>query len=216
MFIYLVVGSIALMMPSTLINLNLQGNYTEGYYIHQVQEQQLNSYLQQRSVEYLAENRDSEKFALMEQMQAKTTELIKVINEAELKMIASTDDRRGQQVSESVPSGQADMARGPDLQKISDPFGYKPVKFYLAEGTDSRTSIERAIAEYSGFITGIDTLFSSHYPELLTEYADILPSGTDADQIITTMSGLHSLLLLKNAILAFEFQALNLINSDNN
>jgi len=208
MFIYLIIGTVLLVVPSALISLNVQRNFAEGYYYHQQEEQALYTYLQEKTTSVLAENNNSQAFPVMEQLHTQTNNLIKSINEVELKMVALAEGKKGQPVSDPVQVKQTAAGQLIDYNLIHDAFSYEPVSTYLFPGTESRMDLEKAMAVYTNYIAGLDSLHLSVNLRLAAEPSTYLPSDLKENERITMMTGLHSLALLRNAILAFEAKAL--------
>jgi len=208
MFIYLIIGTVLLVVPAALISLNVQRNFTEGYYYHQQQEQALYSYLQENTRSVLAENKSSQAFPVMEQLHSRTNDLIKSINNIELKMVALAEGKKGQPASDPVQVKQTATGQQIDFSLIHDAFNYEPVSTYLFPGTEGRMELEKAMAEYRNYVTGLDSLHLNVNLSLVADPSSYLPADPEENERITMMTGLHSLALLKNAILAFETKAL--------
>jgi len=213
MFIYLIIGTILLIVPAAMISLNVQRNFAEGYYSHQQQEQVLYTYLQEKTTSVLAKQNNSEAFPVMEQLHNRTNDLIKSINAVELKMVALAEGKKGQPVSDPVQVMQTAAGQKIDFNLIHDAFTYEPVNAYLLPGTESRMELEKAMADYRNYVTGLDSLHLNVNLSIVADPSFYLPSVTGENERITMMTGLHSLALLKNAILAFETKALNEIAS---
>jgi len=213
MFIYLIIGTVLLVVPAAIISLNVQKNFADGYYYHQQEEQALYSYLHEKTRSVLTEHNSSQAFPVMEQLDNKTNDLIKSINAIELKMVALAEGKKDQPVSDPVQVKHIIAGQQIDFNKIHDAFSYEPVSTYLFPGTEGRMELEKAIADYRNFITGLDSLFINENLSLVADPSAYLPSVSGENERITMMTGLHSLALLKNAILAVEVKALTEISN---
>ena len=213
MFIYLIIGTVLLVVPAALISLNVQRDFAEGYYYHQQEEQALYSYLQENTGIVLAENINSKAFPVMEQLHSRTNDLIKSINAVELKMVALAEGKKGQPVPDPVPVKQTATGQQIDFTLTHNVFSYEPVNTYLYPGTESRLELEKAMADYRNYVAGLDSLHLSINLSLVADASAYLPSELEENERRTLMTGLHSLALLRNAILAFETKALNEIAS---
>lgn len=208
MFIYLIIGTVLLVVPAAMISLNVQRNFVEGYFYHQQQEQSLYSYLQEKTRSVLTEHNNSQAFPVMEQLHSRTNDVIKSINTVELKMVALAEGKKGQPISDPVQVKQTATGQQIDFSLIHDAFNYEPVTTYLLPGTEGRKDLEKAMADYRNYVVGLDSLHLNVNISLVDGPSAYLPSVTEENERITMMTGLHSLALLKNAILAFETKAL--------
>jgi len=208
MFIYLIIGTVLLVVPAAMISLNVQRNFAEGYYYHQQQEQALYSYLQENTRSVLAEHNDSQAFPIMEQLHSRTNDLIKSINAIELKMVALAEGKKDQPVSDPVQVKQTATGQEVDFNLIHDAFSHEPVSTYLFPGTEGRMELEKAMADYRNYVTGLDSLHLNVNLSIVADPSAYLPADPEENERITMMTGLHSLALLRNAILAFETKAL--------
>jgi hypothetical protein len=68
--------------------------------------------------------------------------------------------------------------------------------------------LEKAMADYRNYVAGFDSLHLNVNLSLVTDPSVYLPSDPEENERITMMTGLHSLALLRNTILAFESKAL--------
>jgi len=212
MFIYLVIGSIALIVPAALVNLSLQSRFTEGYYVHLEKEQQLHGYLLEKAGTYLLENDDPESSRVMQELHKKTTDLVKTINNVELKMISLAAGKKGKPDDENAPVSMT--AEGPqvNINLIRAPFTWDPFRIYLAPGTETRNGIEEALSDYQNYISGFDSVLLTHNTGLVSDLKNILFPATEGEERITLMTSLHMLELLKNTVLAVEIKAFSLIS----
>ena len=208
MFIYLIIGTVLLIVPAALISLNVQRNFAEGYYYNHQQEQELYIYLQEKTSSVLAEHNNSQAFPVMEQLHSRTNDLIKSINAVEFKMVALAEGKKGQPVSDPVQVKQTATGQQIDFNLVHDAFTYEPVNKYLFPGTEGRMELEKAMADYRNYVAGFDSLHLNVNLSLVTDPSVYLPSDPEENERITMMTGLHSLALLRNTILAFESKAL--------
>jgi hypothetical protein len=208
MFIFLVVGSMSLIVPSAIINLSLQRNFVDGYYTHQGQEQKLYSLLYTSNEAFLTQRKDSKAFASMNQLHAKTTDLIKVIDGIEKKMIVEAESRTGDPLLESGQIRQTEMGQMIEFGMIKNPFDQQAVSNYLFTATASRAELESTIEGYKNYVSGFDSIPELKEHLLLLNAETYLPSDDQGKNWISMMNGLHSLALLKNGILSFESFAL--------
>jgi hypothetical protein len=144
----------------------------------------------------------------MEQLHSRTNNLIKSVNEVEFKMVALAEGKKGQPVSDPVQVKQTATGQQIDFNLVHDAFTYEPVNKYLFPGTEGRMELEKAMADYRNYVTGLDSLHLNVNLSLVADPSVYLPSELEENERITMMTGLHSLALFRNAILAFETKAL--------
>ncbi len=171
-FIFLVIGSLSIILPATLMNVSLQYSFDKGFNSHLEEQQTLGNYLNSSKNAYIALYRDSLSYPLMKQVDEKTGELLKIISTNEEKLTVG-------------PEG------GP--------------------GTESLKEVETALTEYGNYLSSIIS------PEAWKGIGKILDPSTypaasiPMDKRTLMMSGLHSLAVMKNGLLAAEQYALRQI-----
>ncbi len=203
-FIFLLIGSLAILIPAAMVSLNLQRSYDRGYYLNNKQEQAVYNYLYSRNSALLDQYRDSSAFRTMEQLHSKTNELINLLSSVGMKMVAESEGRRGTPPLD--PDYVIQTGTGPAIryEYLSSPFNVWPVKHFLATGTASRTEIENAISGYKNFLS--ETVPAGVFENLgrVLDPTIYFPPDVSEGKDISLISGLHSLLLLQNGILAAE------------
>ncbi len=211
-FIYMVIGSLAIVVPSIMINLNLQRNYNIGYYVQQNEQQAMFDYLYSNNQKFLKNNNDSVTSTVHAQIQVKTNNLLQVIYGVESKMIAESEGKPGSVVDISQQIKQTE--NGPRIQfgLLNDAFKYEQVRDYLLPGCSTRSEIDTSIKEYIDYLSGLSPEVDLHKLEQLLDPTVYLPVENSDLVRITLMSGLHSLALLKNSILVVEANALSAVS----
>ncbi|MCK7540413.1 MAG: hypothetical protein MZV63_60725 [Marinilabiliales bacterium] len=92
-----------------------------------------------------------------------------------------------------------------------DNFSTNPYRSFLQEGTDSRSAPDKALKEYSEYLSGLIPDNSAMIPvELLDPAAWFPPNGPEAERI-SLMTGLHMLDLLKSGVLTAESHAISVV-----
>jgi len=87
-FIVMVVGSLAIVIPGVLINLNLQRNQDTGYYHQQKEQQVLFEYKYTQNQSSISNCKDSAASPVFTEINDKTNDLLKVKNDTEAKEAA--------------------------------------------------------------------------------------------------------------------------------
>jgi hypothetical protein len=85
-FIVMVTGSLALVIPGVILNLNLQRNYDAGYYSHQKEQKALFEYKIIQNQSLISNCKDSVASPVLAEINGKTNDLLKFINDTEAKM----------------------------------------------------------------------------------------------------------------------------------
>jgi uncharacterized membrane protein len=210
-FIYMIIGLQAIIIPGALINLNLQHSYEDGFYFHQDQQKALYNYLYRHNNSVITDYSDSLCYPQMAEIHSKTTGLLTLIENIETKMICEAEGEPGIPAMITDEVIQTETGQEIRYMNISNPFHPAPVKDFLLPGTGSREEINSALNEYVKFISGWMTEAD------LQKYSDLFdPSVYLPDQITeyetgSLMSGLHSLELLKNNLLAVESNMLEYV-----
>lgn len=211
-FVFMVIGSLAIVMPSMLINLNLSRNYDGGYYMLQSEQQALFNYRSAENRSYMLNCKDSIAAPLLAEINSKTGELLRVINDIEAKMIAESE---GEQGNPAVITNQINQTEsGPEIQfrQLQNPFDPTPYRNFLQEGSLSRTELMLAVNEYSDFLSSlIPGDETAKYLELL-DPSVCLPVTDPETERISLMSALHMTELLKNSLLTVESYAFSAVS----
>jgi len=215
-FIYMVVGSLALVLPAVLINLSLQRNYDAGYYIQQKEQQALFEYKFVQNQFFISNCKDSIASPLLGGINDKTNDLLKFINDTEAKMIAMAEGKSG--VPAVLTYQIKETGSGPQIQYnlLRAPFHNMPFREFLSDGSGSRTELNTALKEYSDYLSGLTAGSDfDKYAKLLDPSAYLPEFNPETDRV-SLMTGLHMLQLMKNGILAAESHALSVVAKHNN
>ena len=211
-FIYMVVGSLALVLPAVLINLSLQRNYDAGYYSHQKEQQALFEYKFTQNQSFTTNSKDSVASPVLAEINGKTNDLLKFINDTEAKMIAMAEGKPG--VPAVLTYQIKGTGSGPQIQYnlLRAPFHNVPFREFLSNGSGSRTELNTALKEYSDYLSGLTPgSDNGKYTKLLDPSAYLPDFNPETDRV-SLMTGLHMLELMKNGILTAESYALSVVS----
>ncbi len=213
-FIYMVIGALAIGVPSLLISLNVQRYYDEGFYPHQSEQKAMFNYLADKNQSFMNNCTDTNVLPVLNQIDTKTSELLQVINALEADMISEGE---GQPAAPAVITNQIiQTEHGPEIQfgKLQSPFHTMPFSNFLEEGASSRSGLDNALKEYSGYLTGVIPAGETmQFEELLEPTVYLAATGTGSE-MISLMSALHMLGLMKNGILTAESIALSAVSGN--
>jgi hypothetical protein len=210
-FIYLVIGSLLIIVPGALLNLNLQRSYDEGFYSLQAQQQEMSGYLYSNNNSLLKMYHDSSVYQQMEQIHNQTKELLSLIGSVQVKMVQESE---GKPVNIAIGSDKISQTETGPLIKYSfltAPFATAPVRDYLLPACTTRQELNAAVLQYKEFISGINPGKDLTKFENLLDPSNYLPKEISENSGNSLMTGLHSLEVFKNGILTFEWQMLTAV-----
>ncbi len=211
-FIFMVAGSLALVIPALLLNLSLQRNYDTGYYMHQQEQQALFGYKFRENLSLINNCTDTAVSPLLADINARTSVLLKVINDTEAEMIAIAEEKHG--INEVIASHFSETDIGPVLRFNTLIFPFHPVPardYLLREGSEMRTGLDAALKGYSDYLSGLlPESESGRYMKLLDPSVYLPQINPETDRV-SLMAGLHMLGLMKNGVITVESYALSSI-----
>ena len=199
-FLFMVIGALLINVPGTLINLKLQQSYEGNYYIHQEQQQALSSYLNKKNYEFLTGYKDSVCYSTLEQLHKNTLRLLTVIGDIQAGIVKEAEELAGN------PAPSQDLIRESEglaeikYRYLSSGFNPLPVNGFPSPESKWSKEIDIALKDY---ITFISTVIN---PDELQKYVQLLslPHKFREGNMVSLLSGQHSLELLKNSILVAE------------
>ncbi len=211
-FIFLVAGSLSIILPAVLLSMNLRSSFDSGFVKNLEEQQALFRGLSQDKNRYLALYDDSSSLDLINEIDARTSVVLDVIASVEEKMVKMSETDRTDQSGISSLVKKIENGNEINVRGLFDPFIPYPVAEFLMPGTEERKKLDDAIAGYRTFL-------SSSVPEALFEEVQtvLVPSvwlpATDSDEErIPVIQGLHSMALMKNGLLTVESYLLHGVN----
>jgi hypothetical protein len=178
----MIIGSLLIIVPGALINLNLQGMYDAGYLPHLKQQQKLFEALQLSNSRIIERYNDSTAFEQIQLAESRTHEVIALLGDIQ-KQIAG-----GQDVKPGAPDGDFTLRGSLLWQKLNS-----------------------ALAEYNDYLSAVLPERDSEMLKVLLEPSVYFPAEDTEDVRMSVMSAQHSLLVLKNNILTAEARVLSAI-----
>jgi len=207
-FLFMVIGSLAIVAPSSLISMNLQKNYETGFYRNLEEQQALYRYLVSENQSLIKGNKDTVAAPVINQIAQKTDKLLTLISDIEKRMIAESEGEPG--VPADV-SQQINMTQyGPEIQFSFLKRAFSPVPFtdFLKTGSLTRKDLDEEIKGYSLFIAGLAPGGENNELVKLLDPSAYIPDSGVEEKRVSLMSALHMTALMKNSILAVESGAL--------
>jgi len=207
-FIFLIAGLLSVIMPSALLNINLQRSFDEGYFTNLEEQQALFNSMFQKKGELLASYQDSSAYELMREIDSRTSGLLEVINTVEKKMVGESEGEPGNPVV--YPSQVIQTEAGPEIRfrQLTFPFHIYPVQDFLVAGTESRDALDKAVQEYRSWLSATIPAGTWNEVDRLLDLSMYLSVPAIRDKRSSMLSGLHSLAVMKNSLLAVEQHAL--------
>jgi hypothetical protein len=203
-FIYIVVGSILILIPAALTVTNVHPRYETGYFANIARETAQFNNLAGTNSSFVAEYADSANSSRLQELHSMTVKVIGVINVIEAEMIALDEGEPGLPRYDSPLALRAKQGEAIDYGHLLNPFNPVPYREILAPGSPKRKDIENAVAEYSNYIS---QAFAAEVPPLtksLTNASAFLPAEDGDESKVSMVTALHSLALMKNSVLTAE------------
>ncbi len=207
-FIFFVISLLLIVVPGAMITLNLQNSYRVYYYPNNDQQNALHDYLSRNNSSLVSKYHDSLIYTKMEQLHSKTAAILSAISSIQNEMVLQSEGNPGK-----AAIGDGPIKTGQEILygKLSKPFDLETAKSFLFSGCNARKELNSSLAEYKIYLAGITS------SEELSKYNKMLDPGTflpdrESDKgPVSLMSALHSLEIMKNALLTVESSFLNKI-----
>ncbi len=211
-FIFIVAGSLSIILPAALLSMNLQRSFDRGFVKNMEEQQALLRGLVNDKNLYLALYSDSSSLVPLNEIDERTSVVLDVIASVEAKMINLSETDRDDQ--SAIPSlvNKTEYGNEIAVRGLWDPFNPYPAAEFLMPGTEERKKLDAAITGYRSFL-------SSAIPEVLFEEVQTaldpsvwLPLQSSDEGSIPLIQGLHSLAVMKNGLLTVESYLLHRIH----
>lgn len=214
-FIFMVVGSVAILLPSALVSLNLQRNYEHGYFINLNQQKALCNAISERNKSLLDQFHDSSVFITMEQLHSKTGDVLGTIYQLEKEIISGSINKSDiGDLNQNQVNTQENRPIA-DYELLPEPFSPFSESASNDKVDPQQLKLDKAVADYLNylypFLTGNDKMELKRFEDQNGWFKGT--AGIKESQ--SRLSALHSLALLRNRLLTAEFCALNAISNIN-
>lgn len=210
-FIYMVSGSLAIMIPASLTVTNIGRNFEAGYFTNMEQQKALSDFLNENNKAFLDEYRDSVSFGELQQIHSRTNNLISLINTIEAKMIAEAEGDPGNPLQNPPQVIQTENGQNIVYGELSNPFHTRPAEDFLLTGTDQRSNLDSALNNYRKYLSEVINDKNIMDPGKIIDISAFLPEQAGGRRKISMMTGLHSLALLRNILFTIEGSALKTV-----
>jgi MFS family permease len=213
-FIFMVIGSVAIVIPGLLLNLSLQHNYEAGYY-RQIREQQaLFSYRFTENQSFITGSTGTVAAPVLAEINASTTELISFINDIEAELVAAAEGTPKNPAVITRQGKETDSGMEIQFETLIKPFNPVPFTEFLNDTSGSRTELGKRLKAYSDYLSDLvpESGFISYLK--LLDPSVYLPEADPETTSISLFSGLHMLELMKSGIVTVEHKALSALSEN--
>jgi hypothetical protein len=210
-FVFLITGSLLIIIPGTLINLNMQHSYQGYYYPNNYQQNDLYKYLFNNNISLVNRYRDSLSYPKMEQLHSKTTGIIAIIDNIQDKMVQESEGEPGKPAVSASQIKVTQTGHEIVITELSRPLDPIAVKAFLLPDCDARKELNSSMAEYLGYLGGMTSAEDLSNFKKILDTETYLPDGNPEKGNISLIAGLHSLQIMKNGLLTVESCVLNRI-----
>lgn len=210
-FIFIIVGSLAIATPSMLLNLSMQQNFDSGFTLMLSEQQALFRYRMAENRLMLERNADSARTRLLSEIDHRTMDLISAIVEIEDSMISEAAGEPGTSTSQAKHVLSKETGGEIHLIAMIQPLNTAPLSNHFLPGTPSRIRLDQALKDYSGFIMQLESDSDRSYLSPLLEPESWFPHSDEPEEMLSLVSSLHLLELMKNTILTVEARALKAV-----
>lgn len=203
-FIFLIIGSLLIVVPGALVNLNLQHSYQSNYYPNNNQQNVLYGYLFRNNAAIVSRYHDSLSYSGMEQLHSRTTAMLSIISNIQEKMVQESEGQPGKPAVSTLQISETTAGQEIIYNNLSRPLDTRPATAFLRPGCGARKDLNSSMAEYEHYLAGILTAEDLSKYQKLLDPDTFLPDGNQNRDNLSLMSGLHSLEIMKNSLLTIE------------
>ncbi len=210
-FIYMVLGFILIIIPGTMISLNLENSYQNNYYRFNSQQTFMNDYLFKNN-RITMSRLDSLSYHKAELIHDRTRAVMAIISSIEEKMVLESAGASDKPVVKPNLIYATEAGKQIEYSLLSIPFFTYPPKLFLSAGSSTRQDLNVSLAEYASYLTTIMSADDVLKYRLMIDAETFLPDASLQKGNMTLMSALHSLEMMKSGLLTVESCALNEIS----
>jgi hypothetical protein len=210
-FIFIIVGSLAIVLPSMLLNLSMQRNFDTGFML-MLEEQ--HAFFRYRSAEndYLIKgNTDPTITDQLSALTTRTGQLISVINNVEARMVSESGGQSGPEAEETQRVSGSVEVSNILFNELKGPFDLAVYGNHLLPGTGTREMLDNALLGYADFLNGMEPAAGLSREAMLLQPSVWFPEPDQSDRDISLISSIHLLELMKNTVLTVEARAIKAI-----
>jgi hypothetical protein len=208
-FIFILITAMLIILPGTLINLNLQNRYESSYFTHLDKQKALYMAVKEENMSFLESHKDSVDYAILQSVHNKTAEITGTILSMEAKMINESEGNPGKPANTSAAVERSGDATEISYDLLKRPFDPNIAASYLAKGSSSREQLEIALDKYAESFTSLVSPEELLNLKMLSDPDLILPELVPDNGPVSLLSVLHSTAVLKNNLAIIESRVLH-------
>jgi hypothetical protein len=208
MFIFMIIGSLLIIMPGALVNLNLQHSYQDFYYPNNLVQNEMYNYLYSSNNSLISRYHDSICFKQMEPLHSKTITLLTAISNIQEKMVQQSEGKPGKPALSADQIRQTENGPEIDYRQLSNIMDPDPAKDFLLPGSITRKELNSSMSDYVNFLAGIVSADNLQKYKKALDPETFLSEGNSETANISLISALHSLQIMKNGLLTVESSVL--------
>jgi hypothetical protein len=193
-FIFLIIALVAILIPSSLINLNLQQNYDDGFFVLVENSQKTIEYSKKTNEAYLSFYRDSLVYYQLENVHDKTLKILNKIDTMKTKMANISGGFMVKSQAGSIIN----------YRQILHPFDLSSSQLMLSPGSNARNVIDSVLNGYVNDMSTHADILNLSLVQNISSIITILPEKYDGQETSTLIAGLHALNMIEVAVLAAE------------
>lgn len=210
-FIFIIIGSLLIIVPGALINLNLRNMYNDGYYPHLNHEQALNKVNISMNMSLLNQYHDSAYFSQMELLHNRTLDALKYLGKVQKQMVDLSEGNSGNPSGNTKSDGQTENGSEILYNQLASPFNVAPARDFLMPGCSVRNEMNSVLTEYMNYVAALTPDGDTGKFVGLLDPSLYLPGAISLRTDLTLLSAFHSIEILKNNLLAVESHVLKCI-----
>ena len=210
-FIFMIVGSLAIVVPSMLLNLSMQRNFEAGFMVMLEEQHALFRYRSAENSYLIKSNTDSTVTEQLSDLSTRTGQLIAVINDVEARMVSESGGKTGPEAEQTHRVTGSGVESNILFNELKGPFDLAVYGKNLLPGTGPRKMLDDALLGYADFLKGMEPAAELTREAMLLQPSAWFPENDQSDRDISLISSIHLLELMKNTVLTVEARAIKAI-----
>lgn len=203
-FIFILVAAILIMVPGTLVNLNMQRNFDSSFFVTIGKQYSLNNALRGSNDEFLNTIVDTALTKDVEKIHSATIEALSLLDNTERKMINASEGEPDAPATTSQAVTETNNGLIFSFDRLSNAFHPKPAEMFLFPGSNEREAVINKMAAYSVLAVEILPIAESAGFKALLDPSAFLPNNEEGETRIPLIIGLFNIEVLKTNILLAE------------